>query len=139
MIGNDIVDLTYSAQETDWRRPGYLQKLFSPKERGLIYAADSKEKMVWRLWSMKESVYKAAFRNLPIRSFNPGKFDCCIHDEVGGAVTFMKEVYMTKSSISNDSIHTIAILKGHNMLKLNDFMNEFKAKASSLDACTIPE
>jgi hypothetical protein len=32
VIGNDIVDLALARKESNWKRPGYLNKIFTTKE-----------------------------------------------------------------------------------------------------------
>jgi hypothetical protein len=40
VIGNDIVDLA-ARKESNWKRPGYLNKIFTTKEQLLISSAES--------------------------------------------------------------------------------------------------
>ena len=63
MIGNDIIDIAYTKQTTNWRRRGFLDKVFHPKEQEFIKASDSQFNTVWTLWSMKESAYKVHLQN----------------------------------------------------------------------------
>jgi len=58
MVGNDIIDLGETRRSTNWERPGFVQKIFTPKEQGFINASADPFSIVWRLWSMKESAYK---------------------------------------------------------------------------------
>ncbi|MGI9530639.1 4'-phosphopantetheinyl transferase family protein [Lutimonas sp.] len=133
MIGNDIVDIPYSRQFSDWKRPGYLEKLFTCKERLQIKESTCSERMVWRLWSMKESAYKAAFRNSKERVFNPGKFICTTSDEVGGKVHFKDRVFHTHSSINGSSIHSVAWEEGGDPSRLSSVLKKFDTKLSSAD------
>ena len=36
MIGNDIIDLAFARKESNWQRPGFLNKIFTPDEQWLI-------------------------------------------------------------------------------------------------------
>ena len=36
MIGNDVVDLATAKNENNWRRKGYLEKLFTEEEIAII-------------------------------------------------------------------------------------------------------
>jgi hypothetical protein len=45
VIGNDIVDLAW--KESNWKRPGYLNKIFTTKEQLLISSAENPNTMVW--------------------------------------------------------------------------------------------
>ena len=71
MIGNDVIDLTLANQESNWKRKGFLQKLFSASEQQRILKSANPSQMVWILWSIKESVYKANLR----MDYNRGS--CC--------------------------------------------------------------
>lgn len=109
MIGNDIVDLQLAAVQSDWRRRGFLDKLYTQHEQELISNAKHPFKMVWRLWSMKESAYKAFLRNDAKRFFNPRKIMCTIRDKELGIVTINKIKYQTRSEITGTVIHTVAL------------------------------
>lgn len=57
MTGNDIVDIKQAAAESNWKRKGFLEKIFTPHEQEYIGQSALPEEMVWKLWSMKESAY----------------------------------------------------------------------------------
>jgi hypothetical protein len=42
VIGNDIVDLALARKESNWKRPGYLNKIFTTKEQLLISSAENR-------------------------------------------------------------------------------------------------
>ena len=44
MIGNDVVDLKLAATESNWKRKGYLDKLFSVAEQEYIFNAENQLK-----------------------------------------------------------------------------------------------
>ena len=108
MIGNDIVDLSLAKQQSNWRRRGFLEKVFSRKEQVMISGSSSPDIVVWRLWSMKESAYKAQVRIKKSIQINPKSFDCQILSETEGLVKNGKNIYHTVSEITNDFIHTRA-------------------------------
>ena len=58
MIGNDIVDLALTRKENNWKRNGFLDKIFTVKEQILITNSENPEFTVWNLWSRKEATYK---------------------------------------------------------------------------------
>jgi acyl carrier protein len=58
VIGNDIVDLALARKESNWKRPGYLNKIFTTKEQLLISSAENPNTMVWNLWSRKRRPIK---------------------------------------------------------------------------------
>jgi phosphopantetheinyl transferase (holo-ACP synthase) len=83
MIGNDIVDLAEARQKSNWKRPRFLEKLFTFNEQQLIQNSKHQFLMVWRLWSMKESAYKLFTQLHPSRFYNPKQFECEINDSEG--------------------------------------------------------
>lgn len=74
MIGNDIVDLKQAAKDSNWKRPRFLDKIFTPREQQLIWSAKDQDQMVWLLWSMKEAAYKVNVQQFGTRFFNPKRF-----------------------------------------------------------------
>jgi len=111
MIGNDIVDISLAAVQSNWRRKGFLHKLFSTHESDLILNDEHPELMVWRLWSMKESAYKADYRLKKIRRFNPKQFSCKLIDRRLGEVCTGSNSYKTLTVSNAQFIHSIAIHK----------------------------
>ena len=69
--------------------------------------------MVWLLWSMKEAAYKIYNRQTKIRSYFPQKLECSFrfqnHSYMSGTVICGGNRYYTKTNITNDCIHTIAV------------------------------
>ncbi|MDT0294261.1 4'-phosphopantetheinyl transferase superfamily protein [Mesonia ostreae] len=59
MIGNDVVDLHMTKQESNWQRPRFLEKIFTKGEQAKIISDKDPNFLVWLFWSMKESAYKA--------------------------------------------------------------------------------
>lgn len=112
MIGNDIVDLNLAAIESNWRRSRYLEKLFTTSERFLIAAATAPEIMVWLLWTMKESAYKARAAEIKLHSFAPTLLACdnlVLHQEsASGRISYLGQTYYSQSTIAPAYIHTIA-------------------------------
>jgi phosphopantetheinyl transferase (holo-ACP synthase) len=109
MIGNDIVDLALAQIESNWKRTGFLDKIFTPKEQLLILNAENSEIMIWNLWSRKEAVYKIVNRETGIRSYNPIQFECNYKNINLGFVSYKGKQYYTKTTILNEEIHTIAV------------------------------
>lgn len=113
MIGNDVVDLLQSRQESNWKRKGFIEKLFTAEEQLLIKQDSDSEIMIWLLWSMKEAAYKIYNRQTKLRESIPKKLICKIvsnnNNCITGQVTCGENVYYTKTTILNDSIHTIAV------------------------------
>ena len=125
MIGNDIVDLKLASIQSNWQRKGFLNKVYTKHEQELIKNSTNPFKMVWLLWSMKESVYKIYVQQNLQRFFNPKKLQCKLISETEGTVEVNGEEYVTKSQINYDFICTIASLKNDKKIvsttfKLND-------------------
>ncbi|MBZ4041025.1 4'-phosphopantetheinyl transferase family protein [Flavobacterium hibisci] len=113
MIGNDVVDILQSRQESNWQRKGFLEKLFTAEEQFFIQQDSNPEIMVWLFWSMKEAAYKIYNRETKRREYIPKKLICKIlsddRDYITGEVNCGENIYHTKSTIVDDSIHTIAV------------------------------
>lgn len=113
MIGNDIIDLAQSRLESNWRRKGFMEKLFTINEQQLIENYNEPEIMVWLLWSMKEAAYKIYNRQTKIREYSPKKLICTLDSihckQAKGKVFCDENVYYTQSTFSLESIHTIAV------------------------------
>lgn len=112
MIGNDIVDLAQAGHDSNWQRRGFLEKLFTPHEQQLIHSATDPNMMVWLLWSMKESAYKAIVRQTERRFFAPQTLQCSglsVGAETAtGSVCHDKVWYRTNSSVTNQYVSTVA-------------------------------
>lgn len=112
MIGNDVVDLQAASRESNWRRKGYLQKVFATAERQMIACSEEPDTLIWLLWSMKEAAYKIDSKMTGIRSFAPASLLCQnVVIEAGyatGTVLYNKKIYFTESELNVTHIHTIA-------------------------------
>jgi phosphopantetheinyl transferase (holo-ACP synthase) len=115
MIGNDVIDLQLAHHQSNWQRKGFIQKLFTPEEQLLITDDLEPEAMVWLLWSMKEAAYKIYNRQTKKRAYIPKKLQCSLHSKNShssmGQVFCEDQVYHTKTILSHESIHTIAVGK----------------------------
>lgn len=109
MIGNDIVDLDLARKESNWRRKGFLEKIFSQQEQNLILNALNPELMVWNLWSRKEAAYKIYNRSTGIKGYFPWLLQCCFDDENTGKVMIDDFVFHTNTQITDAYIYTIAV------------------------------
>ncbi|PWA05939.1 4'-phosphopantetheinyl transferase family protein [Flavobacterium psychrotolerans] len=110
MIGNDIVDLALSRKESNWKRKGFFEKIFSEKEQVLILNSENPEIMVWNLWTRKEAAYKIYNRQTGIRGFFPLQLECQdITNEIGKVIC-KGNCYFTKTKITSKYIQTIALV-----------------------------
>jgi phosphopantetheinyl transferase (holo-ACP synthase) len=113
VIGNDVVDIVQSRIESNWQRPGFLQKIFTPEEQQLILNSIESEIMVWLLWSMKEAAYKIYNRQTRVRKFMATGLQCRVRlkepDYYTGQVLCFENLYYTRSTIEHNTIHTVAV------------------------------
>lgn len=112
MIGNDIVDITLAGTQSNWRRAGFLEKLFSKSEIDLVKRDKNPTAMVWRLWSMKESAYKANYRLDKIRKFNPKQMECRLIEDQLGEVKIGAVLYKIRTEMNQFYVHSIALKDG---------------------------
>jgi phosphopantetheinyl transferase (holo-ACP synthase) len=127
MIGNDIVDLALAQKESNWKRKGFLDKVFTQNEQLQILNAQKPEIMVWNLWSRKEAAYKIHNRKTLIRGYFPlqlESIDLDIIDEIIFGKVFIKDnVYFTKTEITSQYIHTIAVENKQDFDKIKTLKN----------------
>ena len=126
MIGNDIVDLALAQKESNWKRKGFLDKIFTLNEQSQILNAEIPAIMVWNLWSRKEAVYKIYNRQTQIRGYFPLQLEC-FDLEIRNGFTFGKVIikdciYFTKTEITRQFINTIAVenVQYFNRIKILD-------------------
>jgi phosphopantetheine--protein transferase-like protein len=113
MIGNDIVDLNQAHKDSNWKRPRFLEKVFTQKEQALIFSSENQHQTIWLLWSMKEAAYKIYVRQFKERFFNPKRLECALESKTKGRVVIEGVVYKTTSQYDKNYMHTIAfVLKG---------------------------
>lgn len=138
MIGNDIVDLAQAAQDSNWQRRGFLAKLFTDYEQDIIHAVTNPEQLVWLLWSLKESAYKAQFRETRQRVFAPQKISCQLNkltETAAEATVTYGRVYQATSVINSCYVASVAWLPAvtqqpaHNVFPILDihYKNQHQA------------
>lgn len=127
MIGNDIVDLALARKESNWKRKGFLDKIFTQNEQLLLLNAANPEVTVWNLWSRKEAAYKIYNRQTQIRGYFPLQLECfdlgIIDGITFGKVMIKNYVYFTKTVITNQFIHTIAVVNPEDFDKIRTLEN----------------
>lgn len=113
MIGNDVVDLELAKIESNWKRKGYVEKIFTKEEQLLISNFKNQDNAVWILWSRKEAAYKIYNRQSKIRSYIPLEFHChdlsTIEGMLYGKVICKGNTYYTRTEITLNMVHTIAV------------------------------
>jgi len=110
-IGNDIVDLNLAKTQSNWQRPGFLEKQFTQKEQADILKSENPFEQVWLFWSMKEAAYKCHVQQFKKRFFAPKKFLCKTLSNQSRIVQFNNIFYYIKYRISNNYIYTTATEK----------------------------
>ncbi|NDP27281.1 MAG: 4-phosphopantetheinyl transferase family protein [Flavobacterium sp.] len=122
MIGNDIVDLALAQLDSNWKRKGFLDKIFTQKEQFLILNSENPTTMVWNLWSRKEAAYKIYNRKTQIRGYFPLQLECfdlpSIEGILFGKVVIKGFVYFTKTKINSEFINTIAVENVQNFSRI---------------------
>lgn len=113
MVGNDIIDLEWTRQQTNWRRKGFAQKVFTQEEQNLIHSTEDPFMTVWRMWSMKESAYKLFIQTGQDRFFNPLRLKCEISSLEEGMVNIEDLQIYTRSILNSKYIFTNANLIGN--------------------------
>ena len=106
MIGNDIVDIKKARSEGSWKRSRFIKKIFAESERPQITGSGSPFLNIWRMWSMKESVYKVIVQSGKERFLNPQKLVCSLKNEQLGFVEYEGEVYTTQSHMTSNFIYS---------------------------------
>lgn len=138
MIGNDIIDLKKASQDSNWERKGYLAKLFTNHEQSLITNSKVPFNMLWRLWSMKESVYKVYIQKGAERAFIPLKIKCFINSNSIGYALLGNEKYDVSTVIKDEYIFSFSNSKKekevfHSICDMSaDIKNEVLIKLSSI-------
>ena len=107
MTGNDIVDIATAAVESNWKRKGFIEKVFTHQEQEYISHSANPEQMVWRLWTMKESAYKIYISQFGGRFFAPQKLSCTIISDTEGTVEINNSSYHSISTINKNYIYSI--------------------------------
>lgn len=106
MIGNDIVDLQLAKFQSNWMRKGFLEKQFTNQEQDCILNSDNSFQTVWRIWTMKEAVYKVVAQREKKRFFAPKKFECNLISTSLGEVKYGQQGFFTQTNLSKEYIHS---------------------------------
>ena len=109
MIGNDIVDLALAKKESNWKRKGYLDKIFTASEQLLIQKSTNQELAIWNLWSRKEAVYKIILQKGGKRGYYPIKIECLDLNLENGMVQFENQIFYTKTIATEEWIYSLAV------------------------------
>jgi phosphopantetheinyl transferase (holo-ACP synthase) len=119
MIGNDIVDINKARSEGSWKRARFIKKIFAESERPRITSFGSPFLNIWRMWSMKESVYKVIVQTGEERFLNPQKLICNLVDDNNGYVEYDGVSYATQTVRTSNYIYS-----SHTKDKYSNVINE---------------
>lgn len=112
MVGNDIIDIfetkRISSSTVGWKRPGFVEKIFSSEEQMMISNSQDPFSTVWRLWSMKESAYKVYIQSGGERFYNPAKLECSVESLNLGSVSYDGLILKTNTVKNSDYIFSTA-------------------------------
>lgn len=132
MLGNDIVDLDIALLENKASNPRYLNKICTQKEIAAIQSNEQPDMLLWRIWTMKESVYKIVAKQEGFRLFNPKKIATSIVDELEGQVSTPWGDFVTYTSGDEHCICSIALKSFE-----QPFMSAYKKIAKGKDASVL--
>ena len=118
MIGNDVVDLKLAKIDSNWKRNGYLNKIFTDVEQNFILKSYDADKTVWILWTRKEAVYKILIQQGYKKGFYPKKIECLDEQISAGKVQFNSIIYFTNTTISNNCVHSVAVVNEMDLQKI---------------------
>lgn len=114
MIGNDIIDLALARKESNWKRSGFFDKIFTEKEQILISNSKNPEITVWNLWSRKEATYKIINRQTKKRVFIPLQLECFDIEnnetKILGNTVYQEKFYFTKTIINEEFIYSDSVI-----------------------------
>jgi phosphopantetheinyl transferase (holo-ACP synthase) len=131
MLGNDVVDLKLAKQQIRWNTKAFQQKVLHPKEMNQYNSSPLRYNDFWKIWSIKETAYKAHQRNKNHRpKFNPFDFLVEINSSTSSKVildnyeyniiSFVTDKYIYSYTASND----VYSVQNFDLNLKNTFYNE---------------
>ena len=127
MIGNDIIDLELAKIESNWKRKGFWDKIFTKSEQQLIQSSKNPEELVWILWSCKESAYKIYNRQTLVRAFIPLRLECELEiskQQISGRVECFGNNYFIRTEVTQNYIYTIAVTNLDSFQNIKEIDND---------------
>lgn len=143
-IGNDIVDLKLAKTQSNWQRPGFLEKQFTQKEQEDILNSKKPFEQVWLFWSMKEAAYKCHVQQFKKRFYAPKKFVCKTTSNQSGIVNLDNNMYHVKYTLSDKYVYSVAKEINHTkmiseLFFVDNIMNATKIIDKKIQAFFSPE
>ncbi len=117
VLGNDIVDLSCALALDKASDPRYLQKICLPSEWRQIHASSSPNLTLWRIWTIKEAVYKAITQVQHFRAFIPKKIEVTLLDELWAESQTNWGNYIAQTSSTKDYLHSLAATQKATLLE----------------------
>ena len=130
IIGNDLIDLEIALGKPRLKNDRFLSKVFTDSEISQIYSQSHPELAIWKMWSMKETAYKAHQRlfQIPAR-LDPVTYECDLYN-----LCVIKEQKNYSINLEQDENHIYSWLEFKNLdhIKIpystnykSDFIKEF--------------
>lgn len=121
MIGNDVVDLDLARTESNWRRAGYLEKIFTASEQNRIYSSPDPDLVVWQFWSRKEAAYKLYVRETGREGYFPKRIVCDFGNFASGLVRIGSWRAHTFTTLyGNSQLHSIALRNPKHLFRVQN-------------------
>lgn len=122
LTGNDVVDLTKSNKTSKSQDLRFLSRVFTDKEQKIIFSSNNPEKVLWLLWSGKESAYKLISKIKYPVPFSHKKFRITLNQSTTGDINstpfqvklkayYEQYSFDLESSGDGNRLHTIAIYR----------------------------
>lgn len=105
MIGFDIVSLTDASFPDDDRRDAYAAKVLTAAETTWWVAQPDQYVSLWKLWTIKESIYKIESKLGGERLFSPKKYEVLVgegdtpYQAIGTMGTYFANTYVAKDCV----------------------------------------
>lgn len=106
MIGNDIIDIASTQENSNWQRRGFLDKVFSESEQEIIYKSPHAFTTVWRLWSMKEAAYKWYLQKGGLPFYSPNRIAIRLKNNLRGDAQIGELAVAIISEFTKGYIHS---------------------------------
>ncbi len=106
MIGNDIIDLAYTQENTNWQRRGFLDKVFCESEQEIIHQSSDPFATIWRFWSMKEAAYKWYLQKGGQPFNSPSRIAISLKNNLSGDAQIGEFSVALQSKFTNKYIHS---------------------------------
>ena len=123
LIGNDIVDLTNPDIDQKHLQKRFINRVLSRDELELLRNSPDQKKMLWILWSGKESAYKVLKKLIPSMVFSHSNISVSFDSRsLQGSVCFQNYHLSLRWIITNKWVHCLALLSKDETIR-NEFIS----------------